>query len=149
VTIELSPEASEWLIEHGYDEKFGARPMARVIQEHIKKPLAEELLFGRLENGGTVRVIVEETEGRRTLGFTIIESRPKPKKSAEDDDDESDDDAEGEKAAKKPKAKAKAKRPPSSKSGPRGQKKPSSPRSGSGSSGDGKTSLVPKVPLIP
>jgi ATP-dependent Clp protease ATP-binding subunit ClpA len=150
VTIELSPEASEWLIEHGYDEKFGARPMARVIQEHIKKPLAEELLFGRLENGGTVRVIVEVADGRRILGFTIIESRPKPRKSAEDDDDEGDDDAEGEKAAKKSKAKARAKRSPPGKSGPRGQKKPSSPRSGSGSSGDGKTtSLVPKVPLIP
>ncbi|MGF1622854.1 MAG: ATP-dependent Clp protease ATP-binding subunit ClpA [Rhodomicrobiaceae bacterium] len=148
VTIELSPEATEWLIEHGYDEKFGARPMARVIQEHIKKPLAEELLFGRLENGGTVRVIVEETDGRKALGFAIIESRPKPRKSADEDDDESEDD-EGEKAAKKPKVKAKAKRLPSSKSGPRGQKKPSSPRSGSGSSGDGKTSLVPKVPLIP
>ena len=55
VTIELSEEAAKWLAEKGYDEKFGARPLARVIQEHIKKPLADELLFGKLEHGGTVR----------------------------------------------------------------------------------------------
>ncbi len=46
----------KWLAEKGYDEKFGARPLARVIQEYIKKPLADELLFGKLEHGGTVRV---------------------------------------------------------------------------------------------
>ena len=55
VTIELSEEAAKWLAENGYDEKFGARPLARVIQEHIKKPLADELLFGKLEHGGTVQ----------------------------------------------------------------------------------------------
>src|SRR5712672_2135611 len=59
VTIELSEEAARWLAETGYDEKFGARPLARVIQEHIKKPLADELLFGKLLHGGTVRVLVE------------------------------------------------------------------------------------------
>ncbi|NJM36349.1 MAG: AAA domain-containing protein, partial [Rhodomicrobium sp.] len=79
VTIELSPEAAEWLIEHGYDEQFGARPMARVIQEHIKKPLAEELLFGKLEGGGTVRVTVEEKDGAKALGFEIVEAQTKPK----------------------------------------------------------------------
>lgn len=56
VTIELSSAAKEWLAERGYDRLYGARPLARVIQEHIKKPLAEELLFGRLVAGGAVKV---------------------------------------------------------------------------------------------
>ena len=76
VMIELSPEAMEWLADHGYDELYGARPLARVIQEHIKKPLAEELLFGKLEGGGTVRVVVEEKDGKKTLAFEVIESKP-------------------------------------------------------------------------
>src|SRR5690606_5132711 len=58
VTIELEPAARAWIAERGYDEKMGARPMARVIQEHIKRPLAEELLFGKLMEGGHVRVDV-------------------------------------------------------------------------------------------
>ncbi|HEX5418525.1 MAG TPA: ATP-dependent Clp protease ATP-binding subunit ClpA [Gammaproteobacteria bacterium] len=58
VTIELEPAARTWIAERGYDEKMGARPMARVIQEHIKRPLAEELLFGKLVEGGHVRVDV-------------------------------------------------------------------------------------------
>ena len=60
VHIELSQEAADWLGDKGYDDKMGARPLARVIQEHIKKPLAEELLFGRLTKGGTVRVGVKD-----------------------------------------------------------------------------------------
>jgi ATP-dependent Clp protease ATP-binding subunit ClpA len=60
VTIELSDAAREWLAGKGYDKQFGARPLARVIQEHIKKPLAEELLFGRLAKGGVVRVDIED-----------------------------------------------------------------------------------------
>jgi len=60
VTIELTPEAADWLAEKGYDDRMGARPLARVIQEHIKKPLAEELLFGKLAKGGTVRVAVKD-----------------------------------------------------------------------------------------
>ena len=60
VAIELSPEAAEWLGEKGYDDKMGARPLARVIQENIKKPLAEELLFGKLIKGGTVTVGVKD-----------------------------------------------------------------------------------------
>ncbi|WP_028028613.1 ATP-dependent Clp protease ATP-binding subunit ClpA [Gemmobacter nectariphilus] len=60
VHIELTEEAADWLGEKGYDEKMGARPLGRVIQEHIKKPLAEELLFGRLTKGGTVRVAVKD-----------------------------------------------------------------------------------------
>jgi len=59
VTIELSEAARTWLGQHGYDPLMGARPLARVIQESIKKPLAEELLFGRLAKGGVVRVDVE------------------------------------------------------------------------------------------
>src|SRR4029078_3488271 len=62
VTIELSEEASRWLIANGYDELRGARRMARVIQEHIKKPLADEVLFGRLKAGGHVRVVVVKDE---------------------------------------------------------------------------------------
>ena len=72
VAIELSDEAAEWLAEHGYDAKFGARPLARVIQEYIKKPLADELLFGKLEKGGTVRVIVVTREGEKKLGFEFL-----------------------------------------------------------------------------
>jgi ATP-dependent Clp protease ATP-binding subunit ClpA len=58
VTIELDHAAREWIAKRGYDKKMGARPMARVIQEHIKRPLAEELLFGKLAGGGHVRVEV-------------------------------------------------------------------------------------------
>ena len=83
VTIELSEEASRWLIANGYDELMGARPMARVIQEHIKKPLADEVLFGHLKSGGHVRVIVRKDEdGRDKLGFEFLEGpiTPKPEK---------------------------------------------------------------------
>jgi ATP-dependent Clp protease ATP-binding subunit ClpA len=142
VTIELSPEASEWLIEHGYDEQFGARPMSRVIQEHIKQQLAEELLFGRLEGGGTVRVIVEEKEdGNKKLGFEIVESREKIKSPS----DEGEDEPEEEDHAKK----LKASKRPAIEAGPRRQKK-TSPGDGPSSEGGGKrSSLVPKVPLTP
>ena len=60
VTIELTPKAAEWLAEKGYDSKMGARPLGRVIQEHIKKPLAEELLFGKLSKGGIVKVGIKD-----------------------------------------------------------------------------------------
>jgi len=62
VTLVVDDEARDWLIREGYDEKMGARPMSRVIQEHIKKPLAEEVLFGRLAQGGTVHVEFEGDE---------------------------------------------------------------------------------------
>jgi len=58
VTLELDDEAREWIAERGYDPKMGARPMARVIQEQIKRPLAEELLFGSLADGGHVKITV-------------------------------------------------------------------------------------------
>ncbi len=60
VTIELEPAARQWIAERGYDRSMGARPMARVIQVHIKRPLAEELLFGTLRDGGHVRVDTNE-----------------------------------------------------------------------------------------
>ena len=63
VTLEISDEAREWLAVNGYDEKMGARPMARIIQEKIKKPLAEMVLFGELaDKGGTVIVDVKDNE---------------------------------------------------------------------------------------
>src|SRR6187401_1014277 len=84
VTIELSEPAKAWLIEHGYDEQMGARPMARVIQEHIKKPLADEVLFGQLKGGGHVRVVLvkDEAEGKDKIGFEFVEGpvTPKPEK---------------------------------------------------------------------
>ena len=60
VSIELTRPAAEWLADKGYDDKMGARPLGRVIQEHIKKPLAEELLFGKLAKGGLVQVGVKD-----------------------------------------------------------------------------------------
>ena len=62
VSIEITEAAAEWLADKGYDEKMGARPLGRVIQEHIKKPLAEELLFGKLAKGGLVKVGVRKGE---------------------------------------------------------------------------------------
>ncbi len=67
VTLNLELEARQWLAEHGCDPKMGARPMSRVIQENIKKPLAEELLFGKLAGGGSVRIYVEEDK----LAFSV------------------------------------------------------------------------------
>jgi ATP-dependent Clp protease ATP-binding subunit ClpA len=133
VTIELTETANMWLAEKGFDEKFGARPLSRVIQENIKRPLADELLFGKLKNGGTVRVIVEEKDGQKVLGFEFLEEpatrKAPPRKGS----------AGGGKAkAKKPKAASKARRTPRAK--PKPSSKPDNPKS-SGSS------PVPKVPL--
>jgi ATP-dependent Clp protease ATP-binding subunit ClpA len=69
VTITLDDAARRWVAEKGYDPKMGARPMARTIQEHIKRPLAEELLFGRLAGGGHVRVSVSEDGKDLTLHY--------------------------------------------------------------------------------
>ncbi len=90
VSIELGEEAARWLAEKGYDEKFGARPLARVIQEHIKKPLAEELLFGKLEHGGTVKVLVSGKGDERALVFEYIPADPSKKAKSPEDDDEDD-----------------------------------------------------------
>jgi ATP-dependent Clp protease ATP-binding subunit ClpA len=72
VTIELSSTAKDWLAERGYDPLYGARPLARVIQEYIKKPLAEELLFGKLVKGGSVKVNLVDG----ALSFDVTEASP-------------------------------------------------------------------------
>ena len=127
VTFDLAPEAIAWLADKGYDERMGARPLGRVIQEHIKKPLADEVLFGKLKKGGTVRVTVEKKETGETglkLESLADETPVKPKK------EEPEDTPKARKAAaKKPAAKkAVAKKPePKGKDG-------------------GKRSLVPQLP---
>ena len=84
VSIELTDEARDWLIINGYDELMGARPMARVIQQTIKTPLADELLFGRLKNGGTVRVVVTSEEGGpKKLSFVFPEGPVLPRPERE------------------------------------------------------------------
>ncbi|OLF73248.1 ATP-dependent Clp protease ATP-binding subunit ClpA [Maricaulis sp. W15] len=70
VTFELTADATAWLAERGYDSRFGARPLARVIQEHIKKPLADQILFGELKKGGLVKVDVDEADSNR-LDFHV------------------------------------------------------------------------------
>lgn len=79
VAIDLTEDAKQWLAKKGFDPKYGARPLARVIQEYIKKPLAEELLFGKLEKGGTVEVFVRGKGDEKSLDFTFIEPKPVPK----------------------------------------------------------------------
>jgi ATP-dependent Clp protease ATP-binding subunit ClpA len=69
VTFDLTPEATRWLGQKGYDDAFGARPLARVIQDHIKKPLADEILFGKLKNGGTVRVLLDREADKLVFEF--------------------------------------------------------------------------------
>src|SRR6202167_1257370 len=127
VTIELTDEAAKWLIANGYDELMGARPMARVIQEHIKKPLADDVLFGRLKSGGHVRVIVVTDEaGNSKLAFDYPDGpvTPRPEKLPE---------------PRRSKAKRRSsprRKPGSGPTGPRGDDTP--PRRGT----------VPKVPLV-
>jgi len=62
VVLDIEEPAREWLAMHGYDPAMGARPMARTIQDYVKKPLAEELLFGRLVKGGRVKISVKDDE---------------------------------------------------------------------------------------
>ncbi len=69
VTIETSDEAADWLAKNGFDELYGARPLARVIQEHIKKPLADDILFGKLAKGGHVKVVLRD--GKIAFDFEI------------------------------------------------------------------------------
>jgi len=70
IMFELSDPATTWLAERGYDRQFGARPLGRTIQEHIKKPLAEEILFGKLKKGGLVKVGVDKKKD--ALTFKIV-----------------------------------------------------------------------------
>ncbi len=75
VTIEVDEAAQHWLAKHGYDPLMGARPMARLIQDKIKKALSEELLFGKLENGGHVQVHEKDDELKLTFeSAEIVES---------------------------------------------------------------------------
>ena len=76
ITIELTPEASDWLATRGYDEKMGARPLGRVIQEYVKKPLAEEVLFGLLQKGGSVKVTVVGEGNDARLELVSMPPRP-------------------------------------------------------------------------
>jgi ATP-dependent Clp protease ATP-binding subunit ClpA len=83
VTFDLSNDAIAWLADKGYDDRMGARPLARVIQEHIKKQLADEVLFGKLKKGGTVKVTVEKNkDGEDGLRLVAIPDKAptKPKK---------------------------------------------------------------------
>jgi ATP-dependent Clp protease ATP-binding subunit ClpA len=76
VTIELTPQARDYLADKGYDKDNGARPLSRLIQDEIKRPLGDELLFGRLEHGG--RVLVDLRDGK--LVFDIESAEPPPPK---------------------------------------------------------------------
>jgi len=78
VQLHVDDDARAWLGDHGYDKKMGARPMARVIQENIKRPLAEELLFGKLANGGAVHITVKDDKIELEL-----EAREKPQAVSE------------------------------------------------------------------
>ncbi len=126
VTFELSKDAIAWLASKGFDERMGARPLGRVIQEHIKKPLADEVLFGKLQRGGTVKVSLQtDKDGTKSLKLEAIEDKIPAK------------------PAKRPAAKKAAK--PAAKSTPK-----SKPRGGDkkgGGKGNGTVGSVPKVPL--
>ena len=94
VTIELSSAAKEWLAERGYDRLYGARPLGRVIQEYIKKPLAEELLFGHLVKGGSVKVTLKDSK----LEFEYTAATVAEQKRPEGDGDEGGTEREPETA---------------------------------------------------
>jgi len=83
VTIELKPEARAWLAKKGYDPLYGARPLGRVIQEEVKKPLAEELLFGLLQKGGAVTVGFDAETKKLTFEYHIVPKAPNDKKQDE------------------------------------------------------------------
>ena len=135
VTIELSDEAREWLVEHGYDDAMGARPMARLIQSTIKTPLADEVLFGKLKDGGAVRVVVRKPEdgeakagAKDGLGFDFPAGpvTPKPEKDV----------TNATKRHKRAKPRTASRK-----------KTPKDNKGGGGSSGGG-VRTVPKVPLV-
>ncbi|SIP90213.1 ATP-dependent Clp protease ATP-binding subunit ClpA [Bosea sp. TND4EK4] len=145
VTIELTDEARDWLVENGYDEAMGARPMARLIQQTIKTPLADEVLFGRLKNGGAVKVVVVQSEtGIRVLGLEFPDGpvRPKPEK-----------DVEAARTRREPKpAKASGDKPPKAtppRRGPKGGGAQDGGSSGSGSTTKASGRAVRTVPKVP
>lgn len=124
VTFELGEDAVKWLADKGYDSQMGARPLGRIIQEHIKRPLADEVLFGKLKKGGMVKVSVSEDGNGLLLESVeerVVPQKPKPKAEVKPKP----------KRRRKPAAKTAAAKTP--KSGDKG--------------GSSKKSLVPKVPL--
>ena len=132
VTIELSDEARDWLVENGYDDAMGARPMARLIQTTIKTPLADEVLFGRLKDGGAVRVVLKKPEDaeakagvKDSLGFEFPAGpvTPRPEKDVTN-------------AAKKKRSK------------PRTASRKKPPKDDKGGPGGKGVRTVPKVPLV-
>ncbi|MEM9677207.1 MAG: AAA family ATPase, partial [Pseudomonadota bacterium] len=126
VTFDLTPDAVKWIAKKGYDDRMGARPLGRVIQEYVKKPLADEVLFGKLQKGGTVKVSVQTVDGEESLKLEAIEDKPvKPKKEPV---------ARKKAAAKKPAVKKAAAKPAA-----KTTKKTPPKRSGG--------TAVPKVPL--
>jgi ATP-dependent Clp protease ATP-binding subunit ClpA len=165
VTIELTDEAREWLADNGYDEAMGARPMGRLIQQTIKTPLADEVLFGRLKHGGAVRVVVvaSETTGLKVLGFEFPEGpiTPKPEKDVRDAAKSrartgKARSAKTATARAKPSGRSSGSSPdkPSGKSGPSGKKSPASDMSkflpgleNPDTPRGGTVRTVPKVPL--
>ena len=86
VTLEVTDAARDWFAEHGYDQKFGARPMARLVQNTLKAPLANELLFGKLEHGGVA--LIDVVDGEITVECTARE--------LEEDDDEAEGSGDGD-----------------------------------------------------
>jgi ATP-dependent Clp protease ATP-binding subunit ClpA len=117
VTFELDAAATDWLAEKGYDSQMGARPLARVIQEHIKKPLADEVLFGKLMRGGVVKVSTEtDADGKTVLKLDTIPAVTSA-------------------AAPQPEPEVKAKKPRARKATKAALPVPSKPRS-----------IVPKIP---
>ncbi len=84
VQIELTDAATDWLAKRGYDQAFGARPLARVIQEHVKKPMADELLFGRLKAGGIVKVDIDPEDDHK-LRFEYLALPARPNRGEEGD----------------------------------------------------------------
>lgn len=138
VTIELSDEAREWLVDNGYDEAMGARPMARLIQQTIKTPLADEVLFGRLKAGGAVKVVVIQSEtGIKVLGLEFPDGPVKPKP-------EKDVAAAAEKRTRKPRAKTPGKAKSAGSGGAKRGPKPDAPVEPPKARS---VRTVPKVPL--
>ena len=86
VTFELAKGATEWLAEKGFDDEMGARPLARTIQEHIKKPIADEILFGSLKNGGVVKVLLDKDDASK-LAFEYLPDPEGPEKPKDAGDD--------------------------------------------------------------
>ncbi len=76
VTFELDADATRWLAKRGFDEEMGARPLGRIIQEYVKKPIADEILFGKLKNGGVVRVMLDPADAEK-LAFEFIPDETK------------------------------------------------------------------------